>query len=99
MGSRVMLGGTLRATLCEVERGLFHVNYRSEAVDWDVHELPLYQVGTSAADAQQRIEQRAQECGFDIVTWDHVLVDPAPRFRPTQDIPNLSDGLFVAVGK
>jgi hypothetical protein len=75
----------LRATLCEIERGLFHVSYRSDATEWDVHELPAYQVGGSAAEAQQRVEARAQRCGFDTVLWDYALFVAASLPDPAGD--------------
>ena len=79
MRSRNAQGRILRAALCEVERGLFHVSYRRDS-HVDIHELPTYQLGTSASDAEQRVEQRAVECGFTAVMWDH----------PLDDIPQLS---------
>jgi hypothetical protein len=83
MGSRRSPGRILRATLCEIERGLFHVSYRSDVVEWDVHELPAYQVGASAVDAKQRIEARAQGCGFETVLWEYALVVPTSMPDPT----------------
>jgi hypothetical protein len=63
----------LRATVCQIERGLFRVSYQTDAVDWDAHRLPIYQVGSSASDAKQRIEERAKGCGFGMVVWDDTL--------------------------
>lgn len=68
----------LRATLCELERGLFHINYRTDTAAPDVHELPRYQVGASSSDAKRRIEKAARRCGFAIVLWDDATVVAAP---------------------
>lgn len=64
----------LRATLCQVERGLFHINYRTDTAEPDVHELPRYQLGASASDAKRRIEKAARRCGFASVLWDDATV-------------------------
>jgi hypothetical protein len=68
MGSRILCGHFLQATLCEVERGLFHVTYLADTA---VPVLPSYQVGTCAADAKQRIESQAKIYGFETVVWDY----------------------------
>jgi hypothetical protein len=60
----------LRATLCEIERGLFRVGYRTDEANLDLNDLPTYQVGGSAADAKRRIEVRAHLCGFETVVWE-----------------------------
>jgi len=60
----------LRAALYEVERGLFQISYRTDTATRAVHELPIYQTGTCAMEAKQRIDESAQECGFDLVVWD-----------------------------
>lgn len=80
MGSRNGQARILRAALCEVERGLFHISYRRNS-QVDIHELPPYQLGASASEAEQKVEQRAFECGFTAVVWDH----------PLDDKPSLSD--------
>jgi len=74
----------LRATLCEVERGLFHVNYRTDTAAWDVHELPRYQLAGNAFDAKRRIESAARGCGFGIVLWDDAIhvAPPLPEIVP-----------------
>jgi hypothetical protein len=65
----------LHATLYEIERGLFQVAYRVAGVGLGKHHLPHYQVGTCVADAQLRIEQRARECGYDMVVWEPAFVE------------------------
>ncbi len=76
MGSRVIEEQVLRATLCEIERGLFHVLYRMEGVGLGQHHLPRYQVGASASDARRRVEQRARECGYETVAWETEVAEP-----------------------
>jgi hypothetical protein len=61
---------TLIATLCEVERGLFHVAYRVDGAAIGHHNMPRYEVGATALDVQQRIGQRARECGYGAVVWE-----------------------------
>jgi hypothetical protein len=75
-----MLGRKLWVTLCEIESGLFSVRYRSNVDDGSVHDMPIYQVATCVADAEQRIENRARTCGFDAVVWDHAGVGAAPSW-------------------
>jgi hypothetical protein len=82
MGSRMIEEQMLHATLCEIERGLFQVSYHVAGVGLGKHHLPRYQVGTCATDAQSRIEQRARECGYDMVVWESAFVEPVIG-RPT----------------
>ena len=77
-------GRILVATMCAIERGLFCVGYRTDAIGGD---LPIYQVGACAADARRRIEVQAKACGFDAVIWDHELVDPTLLLQPTAGMP------------
>ena len=74
MGSRSTCTHFLQATLCEGERGLFHVSYLADGA---VPGLPTYQVGTCAADAKQRIELEAKNFGFQTVVWSYADVVPA----------------------
>ena len=70
--------GSLHATLCEIERGLFHVAYNLQS-GAGKHGLPPYEVGASAAEAKRRIEQRARECGYATVIWDTADATPVLR--------------------
>ncbi len=70
MGSKLPEERMLYATLCEVERGLFHVSYRMEGAGLGKHHLPLYQLGTCAAEARLLIEQQALQSGYTSVVWD-----------------------------
>ncbi len=72
---------TLHATLCEVERGLFHVSYRMEGAGLGKHHLPLYQLGTCAADARLLIEQQARGFGYASIVWDDLLQE-TPIHQP-----------------
>jgi hypothetical protein len=84
MGSKMAEERMLHATLCEVERGLFHVTYRMEGAGLGKHHLPLYQLGTCASEARLLIEQQARECGYASVVWDSLLPD-AP-IHPTKSV-------------
>ena len=63
----------IHACLCEVERGLFHVNYRIGNADRQTHQLPPYQLGVCASDAMQRIEESARLNGYGFVVWDTAI--------------------------
>ena len=93
MGSRRVPGQVLRATLCEIERGLFHVSYQSDVAEWGAQELPAYQVGACAAEAKQRIEEQAQGCGFETVVWDYALFIPTSLLDPTDKPTQPTEGL------
>ena len=80
MASQIVEEQILQATLCEIERGLFRVAYRLSGFGPGIQYLPRYQVGTSALDAQSRIEQCARECGYSSVVWE-VPLTPPPRAR------------------
>jgi hypothetical protein len=85
MGIQITEGLTVRATLCEIERGLFHVTYSVDGAGPGRHYLPRYQVGTCASDAKQRIEQRAQECGYETVIWEPTLAHPSLVRSPAKE--------------
>jgi hypothetical protein len=74
MGVANMHGRTLRASLCEIERGVFYATYPES--DCDTDELVVYHVGTSAADAKKRIEASARALGYETVIWDQAIVVP-----------------------
>jgi hypothetical protein len=67
---------TLHATLCEIERGLFHISYRGDTLDRKLHPLPPYQVGTCASDAQRKVEQLVRQRGYELVIWEPALAIP-----------------------
>lgn len=67
-------GRTLRATLCEIECGVFYATYQPGP---DTDNLPSYQVGKSADDAKQKIERRAKALGFAAVTWRESIMVPS----------------------
>ena len=76
MGTAVKYQGTLRATLCEIERGVYYASYpdcRSASV---TDELTNYQTGPSAAAARRRIEQVALALGYDSVVWSETIIAP-----------------------
>jgi hypothetical protein len=77
VGIQLKDGRVLSATLCEVERGLFYVTYAMDSAALGKHLLPRYQVGTCTSDAQQRIEKRARECGYEAVIWESAPADPS----------------------
>ena len=90
MGSQLQDGRVLSATLCEVERGLFYVTYAMDSVGLGKHLLPRYQVGTCPSDAQQRIERRARECGYEAVVWEAAPADPSTLSLPVEAASRLA---------
>jgi hypothetical protein len=74
MRTAISHGRTLRATLCEVERGVFYATY--PGCESDADELTTYEVGSGSADAKRRIEQRARALGYDSIVWTETIVVP-----------------------
>jgi hypothetical protein len=81
MVARSEHGRTLRATLCEIELGLFYVTYPSHTSESNVLELPTYGLGTCASQVKQRMEKSIHEFGYAKVMWENVLVLP-PSHSP-----------------
>ena len=78
MASQLTEARVLHATLCEIELGLFHIAYRVEDASPGRVQLPRYQVGSGELDAQRRVEQRALECGYELVVWgDDTVTEPS----------------------
>lgn len=87
-------GRTLRATLCEIERGLFYATYSSHASKSDILELPTYGLGTCASHVKQKMETSIHTFGYETIIWEDGLVFPnshaharAPAGSTTQAIP------------
>jgi hypothetical protein len=90
VGIQLRDGRVLSATLCEVERGLFYVVYAIDSAAFGTHLLPRYQVGACASDAQERIEKRARECGYETVIWEAAPADPSAPSLPAEQGPSLA---------
>jgi hypothetical protein len=69
-------GQTLRATLCEIERGVFYATYPDCEFASGAEELTSYQVGTSADDAKRRISQSARALGYETIIWTETIIAP-----------------------
>ena len=76
MGTALKYHGTLRATLCEIERGVFYASYPDCRSASDTDELTNYQTGPSAAAAKRKIEQVALALGYDSVVWSETVIAP-----------------------
>jgi hypothetical protein len=76
MGAVISYSRTLRATLCEIERGVFYATYPDRESAALAAELTNYQIGASAADAKRRIELSAQALGYETVSWTETIVAP-----------------------
>jgi hypothetical protein len=70
-------GRILRATLCEIERGVFYATYFQDRAAPDTEGLPRYHVGRSASDAKQQLEGSARALGYEAVNWTESIVIPA----------------------
>lgn len=76
----------LHATLCEIERGVFYVTYPDMDLAAATGELAIYQVGASAADAKQQVEQHAHALGYETVVWNDANVAPLFPIGHLQDL-------------
>jgi hypothetical protein len=79
---------TLRATLCEIERGLFYVTYPSHALESKILELPTYGLGACASHVKQRFEKSIHAFGYETVMWEDALL--LPRSHSPASIPAVS---------
>jgi hypothetical protein len=66
----------LRATLCEIERGLFYATYPNHTRESDTLGLPTYGLGTCASQVKQRMEKSIHTFGYETVLWEDALVTP-----------------------
>lgn len=74
-GATAAIGGTLQATLCEIERGVFYATYADrDAIP--IGELTHYQTGASAEEAKRSLELQAHSLGYDTVVWTETIVTP-----------------------
>jgi hypothetical protein len=78
MGARRQGEALLYATVCEIEHGLFYADFQMPGHAPNVHRLPAYQVGLSAADAKSHMADALRDLGFRTVIWRDGLVVPPP---------------------
>jgi len=66
--------GEFRASLREVEQGVFCAEYSGEINPQhpDEREIPDYHLGTSAADVKIWVEQMAPGLAYSRVVWDEM---------------------------
>nr|WP_294518996.1 hypothetical protein [uncultured Rhodopila sp.] len=69
-------GATVRATLCEIERGLFYTTFIGCGPGSDLNQVSQYQVVTSAAEARRIVEKDCLALGYGSVVWADALVVP-----------------------
>ncbi len=64
--------GTLRATLREIEPGLYRAQYSGEINPESADErvIPDFHLGTDAAGVRQWVEEMATGLGYDRVVWE-----------------------------
>jgi hypothetical protein len=71
----------LRATLCEIERGLYYAAYRTRRPPPYGLGLPEFRLGISAYDAGQCIEQSVKDLGYETIIWTDAIVPPSHSHR------------------
>jgi hypothetical protein len=76
MAAAIRHGRALRATLCEIERGVFYATYPDCEAASDTEELIRLQIGTSAEDAKRRIERTALAHGYETFIWTETIMAP-----------------------
>jgi hypothetical protein len=76
MGAASRQGPAVRATLCEIEHGLFYTTFIACGLGSDLAEIPQYQVVDNAAEARRRIEERCVALGYGEVIWSDAMVVP-----------------------
>jgi hypothetical protein len=69
-------GRTLRATFCEIERGLFYATYPTHTLESDLLGLPTYGLGASASHVKQQMEKSIRAFGYETIIWADTLVLP-----------------------
>jgi hypothetical protein len=77
---------TLHASFCEVERGLFQINYRADFMQQEKFYLPPYLAGRCASDAREQIEQKARAQGYEAIVWDPEVPAPGVSVLPAAAI-------------
>ena len=66
----------LRATLCEIERGVFYATYFHGDVPLVSGALPTFKLGVSALDVRRRIERDARALGYGTISWTPLATMP-----------------------
>lgn len=69
MNQKIRHGQVIQASLHPIDVGLYAITYRPDPAGWEHHTLPVYQVGSCAADAKQRVEMMLKSVGYQTVTW------------------------------
>jgi hypothetical protein len=66
--------GTLRASLLEVEPGLYRAQYSGEINPdpSDARDFPDYHIGTDPQGVRSWVEQMARQMGYDGVEWEAI---------------------------
>jgi len=87
MGAASRQGPPVRATLCEIERGLFYTTFIGCGRGSDLEEIPQYQAVTTAAEARRRVEARCQALGYGVITWTDAMVVPPSHQNDVRGLP------------
>ena len=92
MATAIKCHGTLYATLCEIERGVFYASYHDCDSASDTDELTSYQTGPTALDAKRQIELAAHALGYETVVWTETVIAPlfANRIGRHQPVTTLA---------
>jgi hypothetical protein len=98
MATATRQGRTLRATLCEVERGVFYATYPDCESASEADALTAYHIGTSAADAKRQIERSAGALGYDSVVWTETVDAPLFATRAKAGLSSSAAGTIPRFG-
>ncbi len=99
MGAASRQGPPVRATLCEIEHGLFYTTFVNCGRGSDLREIPQYQVVATADEARRRIEARCLALGYGEVIWTDAMVVPPSHQNDVAGLPFKSLVNAASAGK
>jgi hypothetical protein len=76
MGAAIRRRRTPRATLSQIERGVFHAINRHVRSVCHIGGQQAYRTGPSAADAERAIELNDEAFGYDTIVWMEAFLAP-----------------------
>ena len=99
MGAASRQGPAVRATLCEIEHGLFYTTFIACGLGSNLVEIPQYQVVATAAEARRRVEERCLALGYTEVIWADALVVPPSHRNDVAGLPFTSEADATRAGR
>lgn len=78
---------SLRAILCEIERGLFYITYPGDKPQSHILDLPTYSLGRSASEVKLVMEGNIRALGYETILWeDGIVVPPTQSYGPAKPL-------------